>query len=888
MSEVEDLVLKIKLLADVQDSVGKLKELELLINRLKKATSGMQQQLNKMYTAGEISPQEFRDASNSLDKYFTSYTRGANNAANGLNKVTTAAKSAGGGLFSLTNILRTALGTFEAMGIFLATKFVTDLFGGALKASTEMRKSFASLNFAESILSQKGMDITRKELDDLVKFIEDKYKYLSTLEVTGIVSTVADMGAEFNLTKEQLSGLTEAVAFLQLKEKAYGQEVSDVGSIVNAALDGRSNFFNRLGINITKTAIAEKAYAMGIVANGAALTKEQSNQAAIALLIEQTAGKWDELLASIEEVNPAMANQLRIDKEMQNSQLVLGEAILAVKDRWNEFMSTLIENGDFASLRDGLVGVFDSVGDLVGILQTAYYTIKDLGEATNGLEKSTGLEGWLSPLNAILTVVQAIYLGFTTIIGAVITAIGIVSEFINYATGEKTYEEAGNSIGKHFADGLLKGIAIGLRPLVAGKNDPVSNSLRQTMLLFGGGDKPKPQNQWSDTPTSPANNTEKETEDLQKALEKLNNEILEAQLKLAQDMEEAQIDLGRKLVDIAKEYSKKRADVEKDYASKVSDINNDYSERVRDIQNQQAEDNDDYRNKEKDREAQFQEQMRQLKENYLMDLEDALHARDARQVQRLTKQYALDKEQAERKHKLDQQSASREHVQQQRQRERELIEAEHERQVKLQKAQQERNDKIEELKLNERLEQEAAQVAYQRKLEDLQREMHDRLEIVSANLVQEFNLTKDGLDALAKLYRKYYDNVSDMYKAMMHMVNGMANMSSGGGVSGGTSGRSSRTGGGRPNPIPMAEGGTIIANRPTTVLFGEAGLERAEFTPLNRSGNNAGKVFSNSSDNMGGKAVIEVSMSPDLVAKMVESSLNGTANVILKTMRGIR
>ena len=38
-----------------------------------------------------------------------------------------------------------------------------------------------------------------------------------------------------------------------------------------------------------------------------------------------------------------------------------------------------------------------------------------------------------------------------------------------------------------------------------------------------------------------------------------------------------------------------------------------------------------------------------------------------------------------------------------------------------------------------------------------------------------------------------------------------------------------------------AEGGTVIANKPTTVTFGEAGLEAATFTPLSRAGVNTGR-----------------------------------------------
>lgn len=781
---------------------------------------------------------------------------------------------------SMINVVK---GAITAMLTLAALRAVKTFFDGAIKAAKEFRGKMAELNFAESILSQKGMDITKAELDKFISDIASKTKYLSTLEVTGIVADVANMGAEFKLAKEDVIGLAEAVAFMQLSEQAFGQEITKTGGVINAALDGRSNYFNKYGINITKTAIKEKAYAMGLAETGSAITKEMSNQAAIALLIEQTTGKFDELLASIEKVDPALANQLRISKTFKDSQLEIGDAILEVTGAWNTFLSALMESGDFDEFVNSVIVVIESVGDFITLLTNGYVAVKEFDKATKDASGGVGEFGddigkWVGPLTTILTLLQLVFLGFTTVVGAIVTAIGAASEFFAFATGAKSYEEAGAAIGKHFANGLLKGMAIGLAPLVSGKDDPIANSLRKTMELLEG---LTPDTQkLPDTPTSPTAPPEVDeiNAEMQEKLDKFNQEILESQLKLQQDMEDAAIDLGRKLYDITVEYEQKRADAYRDYVKKISDINRDFDDKIADINRKQREDRAKTRQDEIEREREFQNKMQELKEKFLMDLDDALHARDARQILRLIKQYNLDKLQAERKHELDQQTASENAALRQKTFNEERKQIEKERQAKLEEAQRDLNEKLAELALDEALEVQAANLKYERQKQDLEKAMQDRLEIVAANLAAEYNLTASWLAAIVGVYQQYYSNVSGIYAAMRSMMSGGFQLPQAGLI------------GGRDNPGMggMAQGGSILANRRTNVQFGEAGLEMATFTPLGRTGQDVNKMFSSldgGSSGADGKVSIELLLSPELESRIVRNTLNKTADVIMRTSR---
>ena len=84
----------------------------------------------------------------------------------------------------------------------------------------------------------------------------------------------------------------------------------------------------------------------------------------------------------------------------------------------------------------------------------------------------------------------------------------------------------------------------------------------------------------------------------------------------------------------------------------------------------------------------------------------------------------------------------------------------------------------------------------------------------------------------------------------------------------------------------------MVANRPTTVTFGEAGLELATFTPIGRDGRDVNKLFSNLSnsagDGMGGVLELLLSLSPDLEARVVRNTLGQMSNIVTEVRRSKR
>lgn len=778
---------------------------------------------------------------------------------------------------SLQQFWNTVKGTLTAMLVFYTTQPIIDFFTRAIELATKFRGAMAQLDFSEMILSKKGIDVSRQDFDDLINHIQNKFKYLSESEATKIVSDTLGMLDEFDVPYEDMGKMAEGLAFVNLQMKLLGEEAVDSGSVLNALMDARSNFFNRLGINITEQLILEKAYEMGLAKQGEEVSKNARQQAARALFIEQTAGKTDELIAAIEELNPKLAKQMEFQRIVDDTALSMGNSILKVRDAFIELGLAIDDGGDgrqafntwFDEITTGITEFIDSVTIAIDAIKNIKANLSDLTGIDFGILEAIR-RGLQSAINIIATFIAT---AFSLIISGFAVRLkgGSIIE---------AYRVAGGAAAEAWITGWKKTKAIlGGDAELFGTPSPRTGGL------------PPDERGLDRTPTGPGRvdgAIEEEQSDLQKALDEMNREILESQIKLAQDMEEAQIDLGRKLVDIAEEYANKRADAERDYASKITDINSSYREKLSDIRNDEVEENAKARNDELEREAEFQNKMLELKEKYLMDLEEALHERDARQVLRLMKQYNLDKAQAERENALDRQSAARDLQEKKRQFARERADAENERKTKLAQAARDYQDKLAQLKADEEAERRAAQIAYERKMQDLNREMHNRLSLVAAGLVQEFKLTKSGLDAIYALYKMYFGAITGVYSAMNTMLAGQSmtlamnqlyttNPSSSGG------GRSTTT-------KAFAEGGMMIADRPTTVTFGEGGTpELAQFTPIGKNGRDVNKLFSNlgsaGSSSGSGALEIDLTLSPDLEARVIKKSADNVANVITRVQR---
>jgi hypothetical protein len=87
-------------------------------------------------------------------------------------------------------------------------------------------------------------------------------------------------------------------------------------------------------------------------------------------------------------------------------------------------------------------------------------------------------------------------------------------------------------------------------------------------------------------------------------------------------------------------------------------------------------------------------------------------------------------------------------------------------------------------------------------------------------------------------------------------------------------------------PQMFASGGAMIASRPTTAVFGEGGEpELAVFLPLSKLRNPTARTSPNVGGAGGGRIKLDVTLSPDLEARIIQQASDNVATTITRIQR---
>lgn len=407
-----------------------------------------------------------------------------------------------------------------------------------------------------------------------------------------------------------------------------------------------------------------------------------------------------------------------------------------------------------------------------------------------------------------------------------------------------------------------------------------------------------------DTPTNLnpdsilSDSTTKETEQKAKRIESTLHSLFEAMNNF-----------GERARELDQKFADSQADALDKYNTDLRRLNEDLNHSIlleqqksqQDIAKKQAE----YNQKKLDDEAKFQLEMKYMQEKYEFDLVDALQNRDARRVLQLARQYALEKQHAIDVHALQTAQDDERHN------------------AEMQQAQREAADRIAQLEYEAKLKAQRLLEDYNAKkaidarnhkeeMDRLEQEKNDRLRSIANSLAEQLDLTEAGANAIYNTLLGYFGpngNVNELMKFtyenssayMGALMASLVEFSKEYAAATGDHSKSlptpSRSGGSssttpstpnRPNQlIPrMANGGALIASDPTLVQFAEAGSEAAMFIPLDQLGPNGsggGGLFGGMG---GGKVQIELTLDPDLEARIVESSLEQVTSAIVSVRKG--
>jgi hypothetical protein len=783
-------------------------------------TGTRQQQVDQLKgvikETSKITGAQYGDVANQLEKMGIKSAQ-TQAAVRGLNKELThgvkEANTFGHGI----DLVRTALGTLTAVGIFQVISFIQEAFQTASKNAQELEASLYRLANAERILSQEGVEISYKGLEEGIKRIKKLTPIFSKEDITGLVGQLVISTKELGLNEQQIIDLAESIAVLNINSAANESLMQTTSHVVSSLLTSNAKGVSSLGIQLGNAAIEAKAFDMNILEAGESfsdLTAQEKNMVKVQIAID--AGR--DSIAGLNDFMQTNTARVQQNKAAWNDLLTtVGQLFLPLIPLATKFFSLL--NDGFNMVKTGAV-VFLTLGTV------ALTTLRMI--ASGGIKSFGELKTALHDLGAEAK-----------------------SMFGNLFFPEGVPDNAPGWFKEFFGGGLE-------RP-----ETPTNPYAESAGEVEGDGDQ---------LVAAVADTEEKITDIMEDARQK--RQDIDEQYR--RKIEDANRDHAQKMQDIARDVERKQEDALRNYNQKVEDINRNAAESV-------AEAQADYREREVEREQDYQRRLQELRERFLMNLEDALRERDARQVLRLIREYNLEKKQLAEKRKSEGKDAERDLA-------RKLADIERERLLKLEAARRELAEKQAEIALWAERERQDAAIALQRKLADARRwhqlELQEyqqylrrKLEELARSIVREYQLTAAGAQAIYQLLNGYFGAggaVAGLMNGLSASLNGVLSSSSSGG-SVGTNTNPGFAGSGMYGTY--AEGGTYVATRPTKAIFGERGPEMATFTPINRTGQDVNKLFGDISPGGGGGNSIDlrVSLSRDLIAEVVDATLENVA-----------
>lgn len=758
-------------------------------------------------------------------------------------------------------VLKLIRGTLVAIAVFRAFQFIEDSIRKAIETAKEFEQSLYRLSNVERILSKQGVEITTEGLRKGIQEIKDLLPIFSENDITQQVSLIGIMTKELGYTEQQIIDLAKAIGVLNIRSAEQESLAETTNKILTALVAPTGKGTAGLGISFGTAALEE------------------------------------EIVKEIEEgllgAGKALDNLTKKEKDMVKLNIVLrnaGEELLNIQDYLDSNVAKLDEAS--AAWEDLLKAGGQAGLPFIPVLTSLFEVLLPL---INEVRKS------LFGTVVIIGIVSVFFRNFASLVIESLKTIG--SAIRALARGDFKELERVIRDGISNARDRMEAFSDIIRVGTAGESIQKLAKRFFPELITA-----------EDTATDSAGNlvdaltdiTEVEGfDDLAEDLEKLQEKITETIEDFKREWDGADIDINAaiNLDTTSSEFDALGREVQ-DFVIDVQRMVEDYAikrERLIEDANQKiADKNRDYHNREIDEEARFQEQLRQLREKFLFNLEDALRERDARQVLRLQRQYQMDKTALINEQALKQEEQARQHQE-------DIARIKRERDDRLAELAEEERIKLQREKEDFELKQQRAEQDHQRELEQLNQQITDRLNLFAEQLGEEYDLNAEAVDQLKELLNAYYgpggefDQLYDYsYESlvanaqqMLGIINQlraaqatMASMSALPAFNPGAISSSAFTGANMSSIGSQAQGGTYFANRPTHAVFGDVpGGEIASFLPINKLKAGMGKGSPSAGGGMGGTIELEMLLSPDLEARVVRNSMQGVSDVITKVRR---
>jgi hypothetical protein len=309
------------------------------------------------------------------------------------------------------NILRSAMGFLTAMAMSAIANSIMQMFKKIIDSASQAEQAFIKLSIAEKSISQLGVDITPKELADIIEKVSAAYVSVSKIDAQRMVSSLAVLTKDLKLSAKEYEKLAMAIP---LVAQQAGVTIENATNQVITGLTKSGRGWADLGITVDAEIIRQKAVSAGIV---------ESKEAYEALTAEQK--QQVEVLALLQILEDNTINNKAEQEKYNNS---LAGSQVALNAAWEDFAASL---GTFAA------------PTIIQFLQALTKTLVTLNEWTE--KNANSVNEWAANFAGI----SAIYSEFMSNI----KTLGIGSSPSEYAnTYMKAYLQA-----KKYQDDLKMG-----------------------------------------------------------------------------------------------------------------------------------------------------------------------------------------------------------------------------------------------------------------------------------------------------------------------------------------------------------------------------------------------------------------------------------------------
>lgn len=727
--------------------------------------------------------------------------------------------------------IQVALGIGLEQIVMKTVRAIIDGFKQAADAGFEYAQALVRLQIGTNLLQKAGLNVTMRDTITLIDELNQKFPVFTRKSVIEGVGYLQILSQNLGLSAVQMKNLSEVSGALAvILGKDVGEATKEIALFLSS---GYGEALQRAGILASKASVEHELLAMGI--------KESYNNV-------------DQATRAQAGYNVIMQQATELTKKAEEAQKGNAFALVRAQNAWDNLKNS--------------VGI-----KLVPLL--AYLADTIIPNLTKGF---TGLTGIIALATA----------EWAARITQVVAAFELLFQYVQQ--GPKNL--AGLEDLKKRMDAIFS-------------PEGFQKAIEQARQFY----LPDIFTKFTDDAIGAGLAAQDAAQKVSQATQDLHDKLIEEQENFARETIKIETDLERDLEKIDRDGLERRFELQENYLRQLGSINrkltddlaaeeikyqNDVADVLRSSNDDAARANQKYRNAELKAQKDFEEKMRRLREDFILDMEDALRERDARQVLRLIRQYNVNVDRLNRE-------KDAEHEERQRAYRQELKDIEKQKNDKLAALAREHAQRIAALNVQANIERREAAIKYQQELTDLQLSLENQkkerdirykeqltdldnqhketLQKIGQALADQYSVTTTMLNQIMSAYRARYGpggQLEQIYRYMASIITAMNQALSSVGTY--------QT----PSQVPVgsnrqyATGGSFLAASPTIAKFGEI-PEIVTMTPVNQTSKTPSR--STWSGNNTSKIALDLYLSPDLEARVVDQALNTSADVMLNIQR---